>query len=660
MSALGSLVPSAAAAGGALKGVGVAAGMTAAPALSALVPLMAGAAAGGVATKLVFKGVGDAVTAAGEGTKEYNEALKKLSRPQQDFVKQLVSVKKEFTGLGKEMQKQVLPNFTKALKDSKPTIDAFKGGVKKMGGVLEEFADEFGALFASDKFAKSLEKNLAMGADFFKSFAKPAADFTRAFVEFGAASKPVLDSFSKGFGGLMSKGLPGFFKGLSQGVDGSAKMFDGLFGAINKVLPAIGQFLGRAADALGPALKEIFDSGGDQAAGVFQTLGKAMTALKPVFAEIGAGVRIFGIALSTVGTIAKDVGLVVLQSLWPSFSKADEARGPLQRLAGWLKDNKGAVMEFGRQASQAILSLVTAAVTYLPDVVAGFRIMVTGVLTALDGIVSGAALAFGWIPGIGPKLQRANAAFDKFKDGFITALHTAEAETRGFADRVVPRLEQNRLKMDISNWQMQIDLAKGQLKNVPSSKRSALKADIADLQRKVDAARRKLASLKDKTIMVTTFFREIRKSGGSNQAAKNAYETNRARGGPVPGYAGGGHVQAFTGGGYVRGPGSSTSDSILGLFSGGTARVSDREYVIRAAAVRKYGINLFDQLNQMQVQTPKVPGRQLIQPPARSGRGGGDITNHYTYNLQHRDMTVQELEVLQRRQEALARVGRPR
>lgn len=45
-------------------------------------------------------------------------------------------------------------------------------------------------------------------------------------------------------------------------------------------------------------------------------------------------------------------------------------------------------------------------------------------------------------------------------------------------------------------------------------------------------------------------------------------------------------------GGYVSGPGTGTSDSI-------SARLSNGEYVIRAAAVQKYGVGFFDGLNQM-------------------------------------------------------------
>jgi len=60
-------------------------------------------------------------------------------------------------------------------------------------------------------------------------------------------------------------------------------------------------------------------------------------------------------------------------------------------------------------------------------------------------------------------------------------------------------------------------------------------------------------------------------------------KTNSYRAGTVNKYA--------AAGGYIRGPGSGTSDSI-------PARLSNGEYVIRAASVRRYGTGLFEQLNR--------------------------------------------------------------
>lgn len=53
-------------------------------------------------------------------------------------------------------------------------------------------------------------------------------------------------------------------------------------------------------------------------------------------------------------------------------------------------------------------------------------------------------------------------------------------------------------------------------------------------------------------------------------------------------------VPAYAAGGLQQGPGTSTSDSILSWLSNG-------EYVINAAAVQKYGVGLFESLNQMRL-----------------------------------------------------------
>lgn len=60
------------------------------------------------------------------------------------------------------------------------------------------------------------------------------------------------------------------------------------------------------------------------------------------------------------------------------------------------------------------------------------------------------------------------------------------------------------------------------------------------------------------------------------------------------GLATGGLVGRFAGGGRVSGPGSGTSDSIL-------ARLSNGEFVMRTAAVRKYGLGLMAALNGLRL-----------------------------------------------------------
>ncbi|MFL9499233.1 hypothetical protein ACJMQP_04165 [Rhodopseudomonas palustris] len=64
------------------------------------------------------------------------------------------------------------------------------------------------------------------------------------------------------------------------------------------------------------------------------------------------------------------------------------------------------------------------------------------------------------------------------------------------------------------------------------------------------------------------------------------------------GGGGGGEPQKNARGGYIRGPGTSTSDSILSWLSNG-------EFVVKADAVRKFGVGFFATLNSLRV--PRMP-----------------------------------------------------
>jgi hypothetical protein len=68
------------------------------------------------------------------------------------------------------------------------------------------------------------------------------------------------------------------------------------------------------------------------------------------------------------------------------------------------------------------------------------------------------------------------------------------------------------------------------------------------------------------------------------------YGQKKAQGGLIRRYADGGAIQYMPFGGRVVGPGTGTSDSIPALVSNG-------EYVVKADAVRKYGVAMFDRIN---------------------------------------------------------------
>jgi hypothetical protein len=125
---------------------------------------------------------------------------------------------------------------------------------------------------------------------------------------------------------------------------------------------------------------------------------------------------------------------------------------------------------------------------------------------------------------------------------------------------------------------------------------------------RVQSARDRLSG---KSITITATYRTVFQTVGSapsqtaNLLRQQASRFGKARGGQVPRYAAGGDVQMFPAGGYVDGPGTPTSDSILALMgSGAAARISRTEYVVRSAAVAKYGVPFLDALNTGRLKLP--------------------------------------------------------
>ncbi|MEU1787118.1 phage tail protein [Streptomyces sparsogenes] len=119
-------------------------------------------------------------------------------------------------------------------------------------------------------------------------------------------------------------------------------------------------------------------------------------------------------------------------------------------------------------------------------------------------------------------------------------------------------------------------------------------ANIAAVQRARDALQSK-----NVTISVTTKYYSVGKPGSGVR------QLPYAGGGRVRGYASGGDVQMYPDGGYVTGPGTGTSDSILSLFpSGAVGRISNTEYVMKAAAVAKYGVRFMDAVNTGRLRLP--------------------------------------------------------
>ncbi|WP_037696883.1 MULTISPECIES: hypothetical protein [Streptomyces] len=594
--------------GGVMGGVAAVAGLSLLPALGALVPMLVGAGTAAITMKLGFSGVSDAMEAATKGKKEYEKALKALPPPAREFTKQLVETKKEFSGLSGEIQKAMLPGFTQALKDSSPIIKIFGAGMTELGAGFGKAAAGAGRLMRDGEFQRELTANMKLGKIFVDDLTRGLGGLGRGFLQFGATSEHTLRSLSGGLSDLLGKGLPGMFQGLQRGTEGSSAFLDGLFGMINKVLPAVGRFSGEVARIFGPFLGEQMSLLGNVGSRALDLFGVAIRTLSPVFKDLTFGLKAAWLIAQPFASAFKDAGAAILGALTPGTEAVNNFRGPLQRLHATLEENKIGLMEFARMGGNMMLTLAEGVIKGLPTALAGFRLLATGALMSLDVIVSGLAMALGPIPKFGEKFREANTEFDKFKNSFIGGLHTAEEKTQSFSNAVLPRLSQNRLQMNISAWESQISVAKGQLASVPPEKRAALQAHIGQLEAKVAEAKRELKSIPDETVYLTVISRNLTDSSLNRSRIVDGRLT-RARGG------------------IVRGPGTSTSDSI-------PAWLSDGEYVVSAAAVQRVGVSNLDALNRG--NTPALPATRAAASSARAavpqGRAGVVFAPQITVN----------------------------
>ncbi|MFD3698511.1 hypothetical protein ACFWUZ_20570 [Streptomyces sp. NPDC058646] len=546
------------------------AGVSLLPALGALVPMLAGVGLAAGTMKLGFSGVGEAVEAAGKGKKEYAAALKALPAPAREFTKQLVATKKEFSGLSGEIQKVMLPGFTQALKESSPVIKIVGSAMTEMGKGFGDAAAGAGRLMKDSGFQKDFGTVLRLGNGFVKDLTSGLGGLARGFLRFGAASEPTLRTLSGGISDLLGKGLPGMFQGLERGIDGSAKFLSGFFSMLNNdVLPGLGRFAGEVARTFGPFLGEQMKFFGRVATEALDALGAGMRILSPVFKDLTFGFQAVLAVADYVGPVFKNAGRAILDSLAPVGEGLRGVEGPLQRLKGWVDQNKLGFMEFGRIASGAILGMVDMGLSALPHLMGAFRMLAIGALNSIDVMVTASAAMFGWIPGFGEKLREAQGDFDKFKGGFIAGLDNAQGKASDFVASIRPKLAENKLKLDITSYESQIAVAKEELKTVPPEKKSKLTGHIEDLERKADAARRELAAVRDRHVGI--YVTEYR---------TRTFTPNPRAGG-----------QANAAGGLIRGPGTGTSDSIASWLSNG-------EYVIRASSVARIGVGALDALNE--------------------------------------------------------------
>ncbi|MCP3820060.1 hypothetical protein NLX86_18765 [Streptomyces sp. A3M-1-3] len=206
----------------------------------------------------------------------------------------------------------------------------------------------------------------------------------------------------------------------------------------------------------------------------------------------------------------------------------------------------------------------------------------------------------------GASWETVNGIYDRGRGKLVSVARQMglnEGQAKRLADQILKTPDKTaRLKGNMEDLQRKLDNAKAQLKRVPDSRKAKVRATIADLEAKIRSARRQLDALDGKTAKthIVTYFSSVGQPGSKVPVARR------------PDLASGGMV-GFPGGGPVRGPGTGTSDSIL-------ANLSNGEFVIKAAAVNRYGVKVFDDLNAMRVQMATSTRATAIAAPVVSRR----------------------------------------
>jgi acid phosphatase family membrane protein YuiD len=307
---------------------------------------------------------------------------------------------------------------------------------EEIGGVLLPGVNKF-ATFISDKAIPAISELFG----FFKT-----GDFTKGFRE---AFHVEEDSKFVDFLFKVRDGASAAFGFFKTDVVPILKSFGGYL--LGTVLPAVGQFIGSLAERLGPVLRDAFGYFKSDVLPILQEFATffytkilpavsafvsfLVTTLAPVVRDlVTKGMEGAKLAIDRVKTafqenepqIRKFIEVVGIVVKWIA-----EKLGPiLGWLAGkqmkWVGDQIALVITaIGKfvTAVQSVIGWVKTAGTKIAEVWTGVKsasqtaltFVVQKFLGFVGALVNGAAKAFGWVPGIGPKLKTAAAEFETFK-----------------------------------------------------------------------------------------------------------------------------------------------------------------------------------------------------------------------------------------------------
>ena len=350
-------------------------------------------------------------------------------------------------------------NFTKG-----PGFKSFLAGFgKQAGGAIATFGRIFG--------------NIARGMfGLFKAFGplsgpfiKGIADLAKSFADFGKNAGK-----NKGFQSFLA-----YIRDVGPKV---ATTFGHIFKAVGKIaetLAPLGGLVLTLVDGLADLIARAKPAQLAAIAGAIGAIGIAIgiatggiSFVVPLLVALGAGVAYAYTHFKPFRDIVNAVGGFLRDNLLPALRDAAETVMPALKQAfkdvtDTLRDNKGGLKLLGdvfklvggyivkvwiptlaqvakvaipvlvKSFQGAIGGLKLLANAWLGSAQIGvqaFRFLAIMALTTFGDILRGAAKAFGWVPGIGPKIKAASAGFDEFRAQTIRNLNKTAAKIRAVQD----------------------------------------------------------------------------------------------------------------------------------------------------------------------------------------------------------------------------------
>lgn len=296
-------------------------------------------------------------------------------------------------------------SFLKTLRAVTDKIEKVTGSADVQEGLGILFAGIAGSVLV---FANALEGRLGPTlvaiapavATLAVGFAQVATAISGDFAAALIGLAPNLEKFAREFFPLLAESISNLAPGLHVAGVALGAMLPPFLAFAKVVLPPLSQ----ALNILAPFLALV--------AARFLALKVVMLGLKivgPILKGVVLGFRLLMIAfnLMKVAFATSPIGVLVIA---------------LAALALGLKYAWDHSQKFRTIVMTAFEAVKTAGYAMAYALLTGFRYMLLVWLTVADGFISGAAKAFGWIPGIGDKLKEANKAFDGFKDQALATI----------------------------------------------------------------------------------------------------------------------------------------------------------------------------------------------------------------------------------------------